>query len=1152
MRVKMFYDPADPDSPFINRRNVTLQVPTRTPRVAIEKRLVSAGTAMVGAEVAFEVVVKNTGNTRLTDVDVTDTFDTAHLDFLSSVPAPTSVNEGTGTVTWDNIEGNAPGGSFEPGESIVLTVKFTATTVTLANTPARNAARVAADGGQVTAGPASATVIVTNPPTPALRITKALTTDNPTTVGSLVVFEVKVFNVGNVPLTDVDVSDAYLTAFLDFTSSVPAPTTVNEAAGLLTWDNVETHAPGGTFDPGEAVTLTVTFTAVAPTPDPDRARNSARATALGGTVVVGPETAEVEINAAPAPSIQVTKQLTTADPAEVGQTVKFEIRVTNNGNMALTDVDVGDTYDTAYLDFVTASPAQTSFNEPAGTIAWSNIEGNAPGGSFDPGETIVLTTEFVATAVTADPTRARNSARVSAQNATIQDGPAIDDVEINAVPTPRLRITKALTSPDPTAVNQTVVFRITVTNAGDTTLTNVDVSDFFETANFDFLSASPSQSAVNEAAGSVMWDNIEGNAPGGTFDPGEAIVITVNFTATAATQDPDRAQNAASASAAGGASAGPVTAQVKINAAAAPALRVQKRLVTVDPATVGDVVRFEVTVTNAGNTTLTDVDASDAYETEFLDFVSANPVQTTAIDQPAGIITWQNIESHASGGTFDPGDSIVLTVNFTAIAVTQDPARADNAAGATANNSSVQAQPVMASVEINAAATLPGTPLNASCARLVSNPLAIDVGWTDNSTFETVFEVESSVNGSPFAPIASVPSTTQAGTGTGYSYTTPNLVANASFQFRVRARNVGTGQVSSYATSSVCSTGQPAAGVLGCVEGKVFAQGRSSHAGAAIYLGDAPVAVTDADGSFEVCGVPEGAYTMAAAGVCSLKAQATGVTVEGGQTVSLNDMALAGGDVNDDEEVDLFDLVRIGADYRSQPPNDPAADCTQDGAVNLFDLVLVGSNYRKTGPLPWTTKGTVSEADTAPAPASIDWDRLRLAARGDAGGAPLGLDAVLTDDGNLEVRVTARRMEALYGADFTMGYDPERLKVVDALTSVPGVQIQPGEAWGPAPFIPLNDVDRQASEIRFAASLLKPAPPLSGDVVIATVTFEVLGADPAGAFALTSVKLSDPLAGRIAVTWRGADIAPELEPGALTERIYLPVAHRAATGGRNR
>jgi len=134
------------------------------------------------------------------------------------------------------------------------------------------------------------------------------------------------------------------------------------------------------------------------------------------------------------PGIEIKKVLTSSDPTTVGSTVTFQIEIKNTGSTTLTDVDVSDTFDTAYLDFVSANPAETSMNEMAGTITWDNLEVYAPGGDgFDPTESIVITVTFTATATTPDPTKANNCASVSAKYGTntVNAGPVCDDVEIN-------------------------------------------------------------------------------------------------------------------------------------------------------------------------------------------------------------------------------------------------------------------------------------------------------------------------------------------------------------------------------------------------------------------------------------------------------------------------------------------------------------------------------------------------------------------------------------------------------------------------------------------------------------------------------------------------------------------------------------------------
>ena len=57
---------------------------------------------------------------------------------------------------------------------------------------------------------------------------------------------------------------------------------------------------------------------------------------------------------------------------------------------------------------------------------------------------------------------------------------------------------------------------------------------------------------------------------------------------------------------------------------------------------------------------------------------------------------------------------------------------------------------------------------------------------------------------------------------------------------------------------------------------------------------------------------------------------------------------LPGGDVNEDDVVDIFDLAAIGSHYGD---NDPDIDINGDGVVSIFDLVQAATNYGLHGPV---------------------------------------------------------------------------------------------------------------------------------------------------------------------------------------------------------
>lgn len=57
---------------------------------------------------------------------------------------------------------------------------------------------------------------------------------------------------------------------------------------------------------------------------------------------------------------------------------------------------------------------------------------------------------------------------------------------------------------------------------------------------------------------------------------------------------------------------------------------------------------------------------------------------------------------------------------------------------------------------------------------------------------------------------------------------------------------------------------------------------------------------------------------------------------------------LPGGDVNQDNLINIFDLAGIGSSYGD---NDPNSDINGDGIVSIFDLVQAAANYGKRGPI---------------------------------------------------------------------------------------------------------------------------------------------------------------------------------------------------------
>lgn len=103
----------------------------------------------------------------------------------------------------------------------------------------------------------------------------------------------------------------------------------------------------------------------------------------------------------------------------------------------------------------------------------------------------------------------------------------------------------------------------------------------------------------------------------------------------------------------------------------------------------------------------------------------------------------------------------------------------------------------------------------------------------------------------------------------------------------------------------------------------------------------------------------------------------------------------------------------------------------------------------------------------------------------------------LQDDRLLVVTVQLKDVVDLYGAEVQLQFDPAQLKVRDEDPRLDGVQIAPGPLLAfDNRFVAANNADNQAGLIDFVFTLLKPAPPIQGEGVLATIMFEVSGNGP--------------------------------------------------------
>jgi hypothetical protein len=140
----------------------------------------------------------------------------------------------------------------------------------------------------------------------------------------------------------------------------------------------------------------------------------------------------------------------------------------------------------------------------------------------------------------------------------------------------------------------------------------------------------------------------------------------------------------------------------------------------------------------------------------------------------------------------------------------------------------------------------------------------------------------------------------------------------------------------------------------GTIRGRVILERRTGNAGAQVEVAG-QVVTTGASGEYSLAEVPPGIHTIIVRRQSYLRTWRL-VTVAAGQTLTLSDVTLLGGDINQDDVIDLVDANLIGQAWNStsaSPNWDERADITDDGAVNILDMVAVQFNWDEVAPGPW-------------------------------------------------------------------------------------------------------------------------------------------------------------------------------------------------------
>jgi len=325
---------------------------------------------------------------------------------------------------------SCPVTTLAPRATTTCTGSYAITQADLDAGSVTNTATATVVPAQGTLAPVTAQATINAVQNRSLALDKTSPTASYSAVGNTLSYSYLVSNNGNITLTDpVTVSD----------DRIVAPNAVNCPA-----------LPPGGLAPGASVTCTATYTVTQADLDAGSVTNTA--TAHSGATASPQDS--VTINGNQQPALALDKTTTTTSYDAVGNTLAYSYRVTNSGNVTLTaPVTINDNRITA-----------------PNTVSCPAL----PPGGLAPGAELTCTATYTVTQADLDAGSVTNTATAHSGNAAS----APDSVTINGVQNPRLTMAKAVTgAPDPVVLGSVLQYTVTGTNTGNTTLTNVVISD---------------------------------------------------------------------------------------------------------------------------------------------------------------------------------------------------------------------------------------------------------------------------------------------------------------------------------------------------------------------------------------------------------------------------------------------------------------------------------------------------------------------------------------------------------------------------------------------------------------------------------------------------------------------------------------------------
>ena len=516
------------------------------PLVTLDKQVVKVTDAMgtqypeanyrkVGDRVYYQLVVTNEGNQTVSEVTLNDEL----LDYQATL----------------NLK-NSPYSPLAPGDSMTIDAlqPLTITQAHLDQGSLENTATATSPGQAIPSTDREQVVALQEESISLAKKTRSVTragqdlSGKYSQVGDSIAYDFVITNTGNTTLTSFTFSDDKL----GIKDQVISPLTP--------------------LAPGESYTYT-----------PEEVYLIQEADLLAGSLeniaTVTPANTDTPVTATnitpgeQKPDISLEKTATPTENLKVGDTVTYQFKLTNTGNLPLKNLVLSDPMlETADVDL---------------TLTDTDLA---------VGETMTYSHTYLLTQADLDKAILKNTATIKADPVVSSDLPPLapvtstDNFEIPLPSQPGLTMEKSADVTEVTHAGQIITYQFKLTNTGNVSLTQIAITDMM----------------LNSQGIQVVPDSY-------VLQPGESTTATVQYAVTQADLDKGTIENIASAT--GNPPIGdPIKSpesKVTIPVVAKPALTLTKKAQEVSYQTVGDKITYQFEITNTGNITLSDIQLTD-------------------------------------------------------------------------------------------------------------------------------------------------------------------------------------------------------------------------------------------------------------------------------------------------------------------------------------------------------------------------------------------------------------------------------------------------------------------------------------------------------------------------------------------------------------